>query len=126
MIKKINLENELRLMVAMDLTAMDSILLKYVSFLCQVWNIEHLYFAHNIKQYKLYDLYDEFLEEGITVEDIVERGLQKTVDKYYTASVPHTVLIRSEEHTSELQSRPHLVCRLLLEKKKTYENYTVS
>src|SRR5690554_2082110 len=26
---------------------------------------------------------------------------------------------RSEEHTSELQSRPHLVCRLLLEKKKT-------
>src|SRR5690554_4996432 len=28
---------------------------------------------------------------------------------------------RSEEHTSELQSRPHLVCRLLLEKKK-YKN----
>src|SRR3989442_9759190 len=28
---------------------------------------------------------------------------------------------RSEEHTSELQSRPHLVCRLLLEKKKTYQ-----
>src|SRR3989442_3107777 len=26
--------------------------------------------------------------------------------------------VRSEEHTSELQSRPHLVCRLLLEKKK--------
>src|SRR5690554_7138677 len=34
---------------------------------------------------------------------------------------------RSEEHTSELQSRPHLVCRLLLEKKKntlkTLETY---
>src|SRR5690554_7620173 len=28
---------------------------------------------------------------------------------------------RSEEHTSELQSRPHLVCRLLLEKKKRQE-----
>src|SRR5690554_7383891 len=28
------------------------------------------------------------------------------------------ILLRSEEHTSELQSRPHLVCRLLLEKKK--------
>src|SRR5437660_5985545 len=27
---------------------------------------------------------------------------------------------RSEEHTSELQSRGHLVCRLLLEKKKIY------
>src|SRR5690625_7072035 len=29
---------------------------------------------------------------------------------------------RSEEHTSELQSRGHLVCRLLLEKKKTKHN----
>src|SRR5690554_7688449 len=28
-----------------------------------------------------------------------------------------TILDRSEEHTSELQSRPHLVCRLLLENK---------
>src|SRR5437870_9821079 len=30
---------------------------------------------------------------------------------------------RSEEHTSELQSRGHLVCRLLLEKKKTHLLY---
>src|SRR5690554_7203883 len=29
---------------------------------------------------------------------------------------------RSEEHTSELQSRPHLVCRLLLEKKKKQQH----
>src|SRR3989442_9235630 len=31
---------------------------------------------------------------------------------------------RSEEHTSELQSRPHLVCRLLLEKKKKIRDAT--
>src|SRR5690554_7127851 len=30
---------------------------------------------------------------------------------------------RSEEHTSELQSRPHLVCRLLLEKKNIISDY---
>src|SRR5690554_7544848 len=33
---------------------------------------------------------------------------------------------RSEEHTSELQSRPHLVCRLLLEKKKNKQNQRAS
>src|SRR3989442_11891360 len=33
---------------------------------------------------------------------------------------------RSEEHTSELQSRPHLVCRLLLEKKKNNKNTSFS
>src|SRR3712207_7875632 len=32
---------------------------------------------------------------------------------------------RSEEHTSELQSRQYLVCRLLLEKKKTYSVFLV-
>src|SRR3712207_7489992 len=32
------------------------------------------------------------------------------------------LLLRSEEHTSELQSRQYLVCRLLLEKKKIYTN----
>src|SRR5436305_7416544 len=38
---------------------------------------------------------------------------------------PHS-LPRSEEHTSELQSRPHLVCRLLLEKKKNTISPTLS
>src|SRR2546429_4420299 len=32
--------------------------------------------------------------------------------------LPDGLAVRSEEHTSELQSRLHLVCRLLLEKKK--------
>src|SRR5690554_7040644 len=35
------------------------------------------------------------------------------------------VVDRSEEHTSELQSRPHLVCRLLLEKKNNRQEYTI-
>src|SRR2546422_4461868 len=35
-----------------------------------------------------------------------------------TAKLPNQKPTRSEEHTSELQSRLHLVCRLLLEKKK--------
>src|SRR5205809_4656344 len=51
-------------------------------------------------------------------------NLQANVDVHAAADVDdHTLLqelleSRSEEHTSELQSRLHLVCRLLLEKKK--------
>src|SRR3989442_4795934 len=44
--------------------------------------------------------------------------------------LPERRLRRSEEHTSELQSRPHLVCRLLLEKKtrllQTYHSRNTS
>src|SRR2546429_2639126 len=38
-------------------------------------------------------------------------------------AIPAAAIERSEEHTSELQSRLHLVCRLLLEKKKNTEKY---
>src|SRR2546429_3729095 len=52
------------------------------------------------------------------VQDLPQRmrecvGLQSTI-----SSVKEGSRSRSEEHTSELQSRLHLVCRLLLEKKK--------
>src|SRR5258708_23674232 len=39
-------------------------------------------------------------------------------------SPPGSDVLRSEEHTSELQSPDHLVCRLLLEKKKTVEAHS--
>src|SRR3989442_6654808 len=47
----------------------------------------------------------EYAEKhGLSEQDALKKGMEQK---------------RSEEHTSELQSRPHLVCRLLLEKKKT-------
>src|SRR3989442_11784882 len=42
------------------------------------------------------------------------RNRSETLEPRRASGLSH----RSEEHTSELQSRPHLVCRLLLEKKK--------
>src|SRR5205809_4795490 len=55
---------------------------------------------------------------AITINDTVstQPPLSNTPKwKFFTAN-------RSEEHTSELQSRLHLVCRLLLEKKKEINN----
>src|SRR5690606_41624208 len=49
------------------------------------------------------------------------RKIVKTVLNIWSLpvmSIAHESLVRSEEHTSELQSRENLVCRLLLEKKK--------
>src|SRR5258708_20240439 len=40
--------------------------------------------------------------------------------KIHTREIAYGGGLRSEEHTSELQSPDHLVCRLLLEKKKTH------
>src|SRR5437870_8632656 len=48
-----------------------------------------------------------------------EQLFRKVLDRYVNGPLAYFgKALRSEEHTSELQSRGHLVCRLLLEKKK--------
>src|SRR5690348_17895326 len=73
----------------------------------------------------------EFLVRGYTVGEIPDyqvsawlmatliRGLNRSETAALTEAMLHSgEVLRSEEHTSELQSPVHLVCRLLLEKKK--------
>src|SRR5207302_7924439 len=48
----------------------------------------------------------------------VQKALEAAVEAGADAIEVHNLGVRSEEHTSELQSRENLVCRLLLEKKK--------
>src|SRR3989442_4754574 len=55
-----------------------------------------------------------FRSRAVVVRRARELGGQARLPDPRLTSEQH----RSEEHTSELQSRPHLVCRLLLEKKK--------
>src|SRR2546429_6156372 len=52
------------------------------------------------------------------LEEIINKALEKDRNLRYQHAVD--MRRRSEEHTSELQSRLHLVCRLLLEKKKKH------
>src|SRR2546425_3150665 len=62
-------------------------------------------------------------EEYGKIVEFVSRFQPKLVNKVklYTKETP-IFEERSEEHTSELQSLAYLVCRLLLEKKKTYKH----
>src|SRR5207247_10486475 len=63
-----------------------------------------------------------------TFEGCVTRLVHDISETWIRPSMPLSISTRSEEHTSELQSRVDLVCRLLLEKKKNkikhieYEN----
>src|SRR3712207_8394785 len=76
----------------------------------------------NIEIDKIFD--DFFLYHS---QDITEKEYLQFVEIFYGEELAHKALenklkskftFRSEEHTSELQSRQYLVCRLLLEKKK--------
>src|SRR5690625_6935474 len=65
------------------------------------------------------------------IKEAENQGLVSTIERVGTIRIERkkkdnfeqlTYAERSEEHTSELQSRGHLVCRLLLEKKKNNKN----
>src|SRR2546429_495740 len=58
--------------------------------------------------------------ESFYAQQILQNLVFQRELEYEAKRLGITVSDRSEEHTSELQSRLHLVCRLLLEKKKSY------
>src|SRR5215510_11431388 len=62
------------------------------------------------------EIYTLSLHDALPIADILPPKDQRMTDPRGGA-----MYARSEEHTSELQSRGHLVCRLLLEKKKKNE-----
>src|SRR2546422_1541653 len=70
---------------------------------------------HSGKYRVIFKLYSQ--PKVIVIAGIGEHSRRAERDIYRRLEV------RSEEHTSELQSRLHLVCRLLLEKKKTKQKH---
>src|SRR5690606_39594416 len=61
----------------------------------------------------------KFEEDRSRALELIEAGTVPDAEREFVARVAALVqAVRSEEHTSELQSRENLVCRLLLEKKK--------
>src|SRR2546429_7805483 len=68
------------------------------------------FFGQGESEDEAFRIMDAAWELGITTFD--------TADAYGGGRSERMIGNRSEEHTSELQSRLHLVCRLLLEKKK--------
>src|SRR5690554_7050214 len=66
-----------------------------------------------------FDLAEEFFKKAMSQDKKYTRARHNLGNLYLQLKqYDQAEKERSEEHTSELQSRPHLVCRLLLEKKK--------
>src|SRR3712207_6640288 len=76
--------------------------------------------AHLPVQYNPFNLWSDAKLKNFTVEPGVRYWMRESYGGGYFFGIHGVFSIynRSEEHTSELQSRQYLVCRLLLEKKK--------
>src|SRR5258707_12021409 len=63
------------------------------------------------------EIYTLSLHDALPIS-LALSALMRLESTWAWSARPASTLVRSEEHTSELQSRQYLVCRLLLEKKK--------
>src|SRR3712207_7256018 len=81
--------------------------LKYLGYSCG--KIDGIFGESTKNQVKRFQRHNGLPANGI-VDVVTEKSLDYAINVEYK--------LRSEEHTSELQSRQYLVCRLLLEKKK--------
>src|SRR2546429_648154 len=62
---------------------------------------------------------------AFTIVGVVEQRVTGITTPTIVKATPFSSIVRSEEHTSELQSRLHLLCRLLLEKKNNAHRQTL-
>src|SRR5690625_5659038 len=92
----------------------------------QTWQIKRLFHthqqrlatqeAHTAAHFLFYEVYG-----GANLPQVasnIQRATRKAMALLPSAVMHTAAVTRSEEHTSELQSRGHLVCRLMLEQKK--------
>src|SRR3989442_8577798 len=85
----------------------------------------HVFFFFFFNDTATTEIYTLSLHDALPIWSPPSRGCDDQVASgggTTTSSYQCRRLMRSEEHTSELQSRPHLVCRLLLEKKKARDS----
>src|SRR6266498_603066 len=101
-----------RVVIFLDCGNIDRMPVDFVRDDMKVINIDH---HHDNTRFGTINLID--VEASCTAEIIFDLAGLLGVELTPEIANALYVALRSEEHTSELQSRPHLVCRLLLEKK---------
>src|SRR5205809_5350602 len=93
----------------------------YLSFLFLVFCFSYFFFFFFFTDTATTEIYTLSLHDALPIWTVTLLLWTAIADVFFHCNetwVTNKRFIRSEEHTSELQSRLHLVCRLLLEKKK--------
>ncbi|PAM94734.1 universal stress protein, partial [Flavobacterium sp. IR1] len=63
-------KNYKNILVALDLSNMDEVLIKYASFIAERLKAEKVYFVHNIKKYEISELFEEQLKD-VNLDEVI-------------------------------------------------------
>lgn len=89
------------ILVALDLSDLDDVLIKYASFIAQRLGVEKVYFVHNIKKYEISELFEDQLKD-INLDEVIGDELNEKVEENFTAEVKWEVLISEDPYSESL------------------------
>ncbi|MFN4762812.1 universal stress protein [Gillisia sp. Q332] len=89
------------ILVALDLSEIDSTLIEYASFIAETLQVKKVYFVHNIKKYEISELFDEQLKD-LNLDEIIGDELNDKVEEKFTSSAKWEVLISEDPYSESL------------------------
>lgn len=91
------------ILVALDLSELDNTLIKYANYLAENFEVDKIYFVHNIKKYEISDIIEQEIED-IDLEEIISEELNEKISAVMNESADWEVLISDDTYTESLIS----------------------
>lgn len=95
------MKNYKNILVALDLSDLDEVLIKYTSFIAHRLRAEKVYFVHNIKKYAISELFEEQLKD-VNLDQVIGDELNEKVEEHFRAEIDWEVLISEDPYSESL------------------------
>ena len=95
------MKNYKNILVALDLSDLDEVLIKYASFIAHRLGAEKVYFVHNIKKYAISELFEEQLKD-VNLDQVIGDELNDKVQEHFQAEMDWEVLISEDPYSESL------------------------
>lgn len=95
------MKNYKNILVALDLSDLDEVLIKYASFIAQRLKAQKVYFVHNIKKYEISALFEEQLKD-VNLDQVIGDELNDKVEEHFKAEIEWEVLISEDPYSESL------------------------
>lgn len=91
------------ILIALDLSDLDETLIRYANHLAQTFDVEKIYFIHNIKKYEISEIIEQEIKD-VDLEDVISEELNDRVSEIMDADIDWEVLISDDPYTESLIS----------------------
>ncbi|QTY25839.1 universal stress protein [Flavobacterium sp. CS20] len=89
------------ILVALDLSSLDDTLIKYANYLSENFDVEKVYFVHNIKKYEISEIIEQEIKD-IDLEEAINEELKEQISKVMNVNSNWELLISDDPYTESL------------------------